>query len=324
MLHKHISPHSESSISPAPFHVCILGCGSARPSLRHAPAAQALIHHGRVCIIDCGEGAQLQLARFGISPAKITDIFISHLHGDHLLGLPGLISTMVLDGRTEPVRIHIAPEGARLVRDILSVVSHGVSPELVQYHTFDPAVPALILDEGAFSVSTIPLLHSIPAAGFIFREKEKPRHIRSEAIRQYSIPYAAIPEIRRGADFVTSSGLVIPNSDITAEPSPAYSYAYCSDTAFSPQVAELVRGVTVLYHEATYDNTDIDKAAERGHSTAFQAGQIARQAGAGILVIGHYSTKIVDEQSLAREAAAEFGGPVIAADEGLKIDIALT
>lgn len=306
---------------PSPFCVRILGCGSAKPTLRHSPSSQALFYHGRVFLIDCGEGTQLKMERFGVSPHKITDIFISHLHGDHFLGLPGLLGTMCLNGRTTPVRIHTTAEGAMLLRAILSVLSPGVSDTMVEYRTFDPEGSECVYEDDALTVHTVPLHHRVPTCGFIFREKPKERHIRREAIRRYEIPYECLPGIKAGADFRTPDGLLVPNAEMTHEPTPSLSYAYCSDTAFGLDVARAVRGVTVLYHEATYDDANASKAAPRGHSTAREAGIIAREAGASKLVIGHYSVVVRDEDALADEAREEFSGPVYAAREGMTINI---
>lgn len=312
---------SATSISTSPFCVRILGCGSAKPTLRHSPSSQALFYHGRVFLIDCGEGTQIQMERYGVSPGKISDIFISHLHGDHFLGLPGLLGTMCLNGRTMPVRIHTTAQGEALLRTILSVLSPGISDTMVQYCVFDADVPQRIYEDDALTVDTLPLLHRVPACGFCFREKPGKRHMRREAIGRYSIPYTAMEEIRNGADFKTPDGETVPNAELTNDPTPSLSYAYCSDTAFNPALADAVRGVTVLYHEATYDDANQAKAAPRGHSTAREAGMVAREAGAGSLVIGHYSVMVRDERTLVSEAAGEFEGPLYAASEGMLIKI---
>lgn len=306
--------------SASAFSVRILGCGSAKPTLRHTPSAQALFYHGRVFLIDCGEGVQLQMERYGVSPHRISDIFISHLHGDHFLGLPGLLGTMCLNGRTAPVRVHISAEGARLLKAITDVVSPGMG-DMVEYCVFDPGLSACIYEDAALEVRTVPLHHRVPACGFCFREKPKGRHILAEAIERYAIPYAALDSIRAGADYVTPGGELLANGLLTTDPSPSLSYAYCSDTAFATDVAEAVRPVTVLYHEATYDDTNAAKASMRGHSTAREAGMAARIASAEALVIGHYSVAVKDEAVLAREAGMEFDGPVFAAGEGMLIDV---
>lgn len=311
---------TETPSPESPFYVRILGCGSAKPSLRHNPSSQALVYHGRVFLIDCGEGTQLQMARFGVSPQKVTDIFISHLHGDHFLGLPGLLATMTLHGRTEPVRVHTTEEGAALLRHILGVLS-PVGSDIVEYCVYDASQGARVYEDAALTVDTVPLHHRVPCCGFIFREKPKARHIRPEAIGTYGIPYDKIREIREGADFIRADGTAVANETLTLPPSPSMSYAYCSDTAYGSDVAEAVRGVTVLYHEATYGDSCAAKAEARGHSTARQAGVVAREAGAKVLIIGHYSQAIRDEKALAAEAQEEFQGPVILADEGLTVNV---
>ena len=305
---------------PSAFSVRILGCGSAKPTLRHAPSAQALFYHGRVFLIDCGEGVQIQMERYGVSAHKISDIFISHLHGDHFLGLPGLLGTMCLNGRTTPVRVHISAEGSRLLKAVTEVVSPGIGG-MVEYCVMEPGRRQCVYEDAALEVHTVPLHHRVPACGFYFREKPKERHLRPDAIERYAIPYAALKAIKAGAAYERPGGGRIANAELTAPPSPSLSYAYCSDTAFAADVAEAVRAVTVLYHEATYGDANAAKASMRGHSTAREAGVVARIAGAGALVIGHYSAAVDDEEALAMEAAEEFGGPVFAAAEGMLIEV---
>lgn len=266
------SPHP----APKPFYVRILGCGSAKPSLRHHPSSQAVTYGSRVMLVDCGEGTQLQMEQMGVRQSKVTDIFISHLHADHFLGLPGLLNTMLMNGRTEPVRIHISAEGAALLRAVMDVIAPGTS--IADFRVYDPEHPGIVLDNDELTVETVRLHHRVPCCGFVFREK-------------------------------------------SIEGSPARSYAYCSDTAFSEDVVKAIGPVSLLYHEATYSAEDADKATARGHSTAEEAGRVARMAKAGGLVIGHYSMKITNEELLEHEAQAAFGGPTVAAREGMTIEI---
>lgn len=305
--------------SPSALQLRILGCGSARPSLRHNPAAQALIHHGRVLLIDCGESTQLQMTRYGVSPAKVTDIFISHMHGDHFLGLPGLLGSMALQGRSEPVKVHIFAEGAELLDAILRVTSHGVEG-LVEYDILD-SDKSKHIDLGTLTVDTVPLRHSMPATGFCFREKPKGRHILPGVIERFGIPYSMVDSIRTGSDFILPDGKILSNSELTTDPTPSLSYAYLSDTAFHPEAAGAVGNVSLLYHESTYTDKYKDLAEVRGHSTARQAGRMAALAGAKALLLGHYSQSIADESLLVREASEEYTGPVTAANEGMIIDI---
>lgn len=301
------------------FSVTILGCGSATPTLRHFPSAQALSYGNRVMLIDCGEGTQLQLRRFGVSFAKITDIFLSHLHGDHFLGLPGLLSTMALHSVGGTVRVHTFAEGAELLERILNTLCRE-RPYTLEYDIIDPGAPGIVLDDKRLTVRAFPLSHRVPCVGYRFTEKPKLRHINGEAARFHGVPHYAMQSLREGADWTRPDGTVVPNDRLTLPPSPSRSYAYCSDTSYNEQIARHVRGVDVLYHEATYGNDNAAKAATRGHSTAAEAARIARMAGAGRLVIGHYSKIITDEEALAEEARAIFPD-TIAAREGLVIDL---
>lgn len=301
------------------FTVTILGCGSATPTLRHMPSAQAVSYGKRLMLIDCGEGTQLQLRRFGLSFAKITDIFISHLHGDHFLGLPGLLSTMSLHQVGGTVTVHTFAEGAEVLRRILDVFCHELTYEL-RFDIIDPGAPGIVYEDKHLTVKAFSLSHRVPCVGYAFREKPKLRHIDGEAVKYYGVPHYAMQSLREGADWTAPDGTVIPNARLTGEPSRAAGYAYCSDTAFNPHVASSVRGVDVLYHEATYGEDDAAKAGARGHSTAREAGRIASLAGVGRLVIGHYSKIISDEEALAEEARKEFA-PTEAAREGMVIEL---
>lgn len=303
------------------FNVTYLGCGSATPTMRHNPSAQAIRYNQRLMLVDCGEGTQLQMRRFGLSFGKVKDVFISHLHGDHFLGLPGLLSTMNLHGTEGAVTIHTFEEGARVLQQIMNVFCRELSFKII-YDIIDPAAPGVVYEDGNLEVSAFPLYHRVPCVGYMFREKPKRRHIDGEAARFFGVPHYLMDSIRDGADLVCPDGSVVPNARLTTDPSPARSYAYCSDTAFDTRVADAVRGVDVLYHESTYADCDAHKAAPRGHSTARDAGRAAAIAGASELVLGHYSKVITDESVLVKEAAEEFGGEIVPAREGLVIDIA--
>lgn len=302
------------------FNVTILGCGSATPTLRHFPSAQAVRYHNRLMLVDCGEGCQLQMRRFGIPFTKVSDIFISHLHGDHFLGLPGLLSTMALHDTPGSVTVHTFAKGAEVLRKLMAVVCPELSYTL-RFNIIDPADPGVLFEDDNLRVSAFRLYHRVPCVGFRFDEKPKRRHIDGEAARFFGVPHYMMDALRDGADFTDAEGRVIANARLTRDPSPSVSYAYCSDTAFDMRVAEAVRGVDVLYHEATYGDERAVHAAPRGHSTAREAGRIAAAAGASTLVLGHYSKTVTDECVLAAEAAEEFGGTVIAGREGLRIDL---
>lgn len=301
------------------FSVTILGCGSATPTLRHNPSAQLVTYRQQAMLIDCGEGTQLQLRRYGCSFAKISHIFLSHLHGDHFLGLPGLLSTMALHDVGGTVTIHTFAEGATLIRNILDLVCRD-RPYTLKFDIIDPKNPGIVYSDSQLEVEAFPLYHRVPCVGYIFREKPKKRHINGEAAKFYGVPHYAMESLREGADLVLPDGRVIANSLLTKDPDKAMSYAYCSDTTFDPRVAEAIHGVDVVYHEATYGDDMEHKAKPRGHSTARQAARIAAMAEASKLVIGHYSKTVESTDSLVAEATEEFP-LVIAANEGLTIEL---
>jgi len=263
-------------------------------------------------MIDCGEGAQAAMRRMSLSFARLSHIFISHMHGDHCLGLPGLLSTLSLHGRENPVTIYLPAEGVEIMRKITDFFCRQ-STYQIQF------VPVggrggLLLDMPSFTVEAFPLFHRVPAYGYIFREKPKLRHLRGDMLEFFNVPIAQRPAIKNGADFVTPDGTVIANSRLTTPPDHSLSYAYCSDTMFNPLVARAVTDVDVLYHEATYDSSLEEKAVQRGHSTARQAGRIAAMASVKALIIGHYSKRYDEVDILVDEAREEFHTVVPAAD----------
>lgn len=302
------------------FNVTILGCGSATPTLRHMPSSQIVSYRQNNFLVDCGEGTQLQLRRYGISFAKISNIFLSHLHGDHFLGLPGLLSTMALHDVEGTVTVHTFAEGAKELARLMNLVCPTRTYQL-KFNIIEPKECQTVYEDNNIIVTTFPLYHRVPCTGFRFEEKPKLRHIDGGAVEFYGVPHYMRQRIKEGADFVRPDGTIVPNARLTTEPSPQKSYAYCSDTAFNPAVAESVRGVNTIYHEATYGDDKSAMAASRGHSTAREAGRIAAMAGAETLVLGHYSKTILDESVLVAQAAEEFGGTVIAGHEGLKINL---
>lgn len=302
----------------ADFKVNILGCGSATPSLRHMPSCQVVDHRDRLMMVDCGEGAQLAMRRMRLKYSRLNNIFISHLHGDHCLGLPGLLSTMALHDTEGTVTVHTFAEGAELFERIINFFCRERSYDL-RFNIIKPE-HAVIYEDKSLTVETFPLYHRVPCVGYIFREKPKLRHINREMVDFYKVPVAMMHSIKEGADFVLPDGTVVANERLTTPAEPAYSYAYCSDTVYNPLVAEAVKGVDVVYHEATYTDGDAEKARQRGHSTAGEAAKIALEAGAKKLIIGHYSKSYADESGHIADACRIFPD-TIAANEGLTIDI---
>jgi len=301
------------------FKVHILGCGSATPTVRHAPTAQVVDVRDKLFLIDCGEGTQLQLRRFKVRFNKINHLFISHLHGDHCFGIPGFISTLGLLGRSGELTIH-GPAG---IESFMVPVLAQFCKELpfrVRFNVVDTGKNELIMEDRSLKVYAIPLNHRIPTCGFLFSEKPSEPHIVSEWIDFYQIPYWEIAAIKQGKDFITPEGLVIPNTQLTRPADPPKRYAYCSDTTFTPAIIPSIEGVDCLYHEATYLDKDRQRAKDTFHSTALQAAEIASRAGVKQLVLGHYSARYKDLSDFIKEAQTLFQ-QVTLAEEGLVIRI---
>ena len=296
----------------------ILGCGSATSTLRHLPSCQVLNVRGHLMMIDCGEGAQLEMRRMHLKFSRLNHIFISHLHGDHCFGLPGLISTMALQGKGGTLTVHIFKEGAEIFGRMLDFFCRECPFEL-KFNIIDTH-KAVIYEDDAITVTSFPLTHRVPCVGFIFSEKPKLRHINAQACYEHGVPQHFMNSLRQGADYVTPSGMVIPNSQLTTEADRSISYAYCSDTKYSKRVINAVQGVDWLYHEATYGDENLKNAVKRYHSTARQAAMVAREAQAKHLILGHYSNRYNDESLLLKQAREEFPATILG-QEGLTIDL---
>lgn len=302
-----------------PITLHILGCGSAKPTLRHQPSAQLLELHGKYYMIDCGEGVQTTMQRGGLSMLKVGHIFISHNHGDHVFGLPGLISTMALLGRTAQLHIHGPQELGKFIDSVLRIYCVGMDYQ-VMFHPIRTREHYIIYEDRSVEVWSLPLNHRIPCSGFLFREKQPLPHIRREMIDAFNIPISQINNIKAGASWTTEDGTVIPHERLTTPAEPARSYAYCSDTRFRPEVAKLIQGVNLLYHEATFPHDMLRQAQNTMHATATEAATVARMANAGRLIIGHFSARLKDEKALLAEAQETFPKTILAS-EGMKVDI---
>lgn len=299
------------------FELNILGCGSALPTTRHAATSQVIDLKNKSYMIDCGEGTQVQMRRLRIKFNRLNHIFISHLHGDHCFGLPGLLSTLGMLGRTGELVIH----GPAALQEYLAPVFSIFCRELpfpVRFNPVGPDSSQLIWEDRAVSVYSIPLKHRLPTTGFRFDEKPKEPHIIREMTDFYRVPVKDLPRIKRGEDFITAEGEVIPHTRLTRPSEPPKRYAYCSDTAYYEKIIPLVEGVDLLYHEATFGQADAARAKETFHSTARQAAEIARKAHVKKLLIGHYSARYEDVSFLKEEADAVFPGTLLA-DEGMKL-----
>lgn len=289
-----------------PFRIHILGCGSALPTTRHFSSMQVVECRGKLYMIDCGEGAQLQLRRSSLSFEKLGQIFITHLHGDHCFGLIGLISTFGLLGRRSPLHIYAPSEMEPMLKAQLDMFFNYDIGYSVEFHPIDTSKQQVIYEDRSLSVETIPLEHRMPCAGFLLREKPLLPHIRRDMIEMYDIPVSQINNIKNGQDYTLTDGTVIPNEKLVTPADAPRSYAYCSDTRYMPDLHQLIKGVSTLYHESTYADDKLSGAEKYFHSTARQAAQVARDAHVGKLLLGHYSARYTDENVLLNEAKEVF------------------
>ena len=301
------------------FEVNILGCGSALPTTRHFASSQVVNIREKLFMIDCGEGAQLQLRRSKLKFTRLNHIFISHLHGDHCFGLMGLISTFGLLGRTAQLHIYAHADLEKLLQPQLDFFCKGMTYEVV-FHNIDPTQAAVIYEDRSVTVTTIPLRHRIPSCGFLFQEKKTPNHIIRDMIDFYRIPVSQLNKIKNGEDYITEEGVVVPNNRLTTPSAAPRSYAYCSDTLYLKSIIPQIKGADLLFHEATFMSSDDARAKETFHSTAFQAAQIAKEAEVKQLVIGHFSARYEDENLLLKESQTVFPQTILA-KENLRINI---
>jgi len=283
----------------------VLGNGAGGPFHGRHYTAQVLQVDNQFFLIDCGEGTQMQIFKYGVKADRLRHIFISHLHGDHVFGLIGLLTSWCLKKRTETLHIY-APPGVQELVDTTARICGIKFPYSIEFVEVDAAVHQKIFENSKVEVWTIPLNHRAPTSGWLFREKQRPPNILKSKIDEYDIHYRFIPGIKAGDDFVLPNGDIIPNAELTSPADAPRSYAFCSDTAPSDAVVEAVRGVDLLYHEATFTEDHTEEATISFHSTAAQAAGIARRAGVGHLLIGHLSGRYSDEGQHLVEARAIF------------------
>lgn len=294
-----------------PFKVRILGCGSALPTLRHFASSQIVELRGKMFMVDCGEGTQIQVRRSRIHFNKIASIFITHLHGDHCFGLIGLISTLGMLGRTAPLHIYAPFALEAILNQQINFFCEGLD-YTVYFHGIDTTVPNVIYEDKSIIVKSVPLNHRIACCGFVFCEKPTLPHIRRDMIDFYNIPECYRNNIKRGDDWITPEGEVIPNSRLTEPADAPRSYAYCSDTKYIPDLYKHLTNVDTLYHEATYCDENADRAALYYHSTAKQAATVARDAKVKKLILGHFSARYNDEDAILQEARSVFPNTFLA------------
>lgn len=300
------------------FEVLILGCSSASPTSERNPSGQLLNIAERYFLVDCGEATQIQLRRFKARFQSISHIFITHLHGDHFFGLPGLVSSMHLLGRKQELNIYCPRELKEIMDHINSIGDTRLSFKINWVFTQNDGLH-LLFEDKKVEVYSFPLKHRIFCCGFLFREKPLPRKIDKAKLQSLDISFADIMRLKAGMDVHNKKGELVLNKDATLDPFEPRSYAYCSDTIFDPSLVEFIKDVDVLYHESTFLDDNLERASRTYHTTAKQAAEIARLSGAKRLVLGHYSARYPVLDGFGAEAGEIFPGVELAVD-GKKIE----
>ncbi len=295
------------------FSVTILGSSSALPTINRFPSAHVVNSHERLFLLDCAEGTQIQLRKYRLNMNRINNIFISHLHGDHVLGIFGLISTLNLIGRKTPLNIYAHPDFEEILNTNVRFFNDRMSFD-INFHPLNCEMVETIYEDKHLTVSTLPLRHRMPTVGFLFVEKKPLPNVRKELIEKYSIGLADIVKIKNGDDFISSHGERIANSELTYYSHTPCSYAYCTDTFYSERLVGLIKNVDLLYHEATFVSKDLSLAKQTGHSTAAQAATIAHKANVGKLIIGHFSSRYKNTLQHETEAREIFPNTSVVED----------
>ena len=298
--------------------VTILGCYAATPRTLTHPTSQVLEIKYHLFLIDCGEGTQVQLRKQKVRFSKINHIFISHLHGDHFFGLPGLVATFRLLGRVNPLHIY-GPKGIKEAVTLLLKLGDSWTNYPLHFHELSSQAPEVVFEDKKVTVTTIPLDHRVYTNGFLFREKVGSRKLEAQAVEAHGIDSCYFQNIKDGKDAPNKAGEIIPNAQLSSDPKPTKSYAFCSDTAYFPKIIAQIKEVTVLYHESTFLESESDLATKTKHSTASQAAKIAESAGVKSLILGHYSTRYDGLQPFKEEAEVYFK-PVLLADDGREFE----
>jgi ribonuclease Z len=301
------------------FELLVLGSSSASPTSYRNPSGQLLNIAERFFLIDCGESTQIQLRRYKAKFQKIDHIFITHLHGDHFFGLPGFLSSMHLLGRKQPLTIYAPPDLRGLIEKINSVSDTRLTYQINWHPTENKGLNLLFEDEKV-QVYSFPLKHRIFCTGFLFREKPLLRKIDKFKLQKYKVSIADIHKLRHGEDIINEAGELIMNKELTIDPEPPRSYAYCSDTIYDEEIVQYIKEVDLLYHESTFLNDKQARAKETFHSTAEEAAKIARLGQVKQLLLGHYSARYSGEEGFLSEAGAIFQNTLLAT-EGKKIKI---
>jgi len=298
--------------------VTILGNNSALPAFGRHPTAQAVTVYGEVLLLDCGEGTQIQMQKYGLRWRSVHHIFISHLHGDHYFGLPGLLNSMSLLGRTSPLHLY-APAELKPIIDAILEVADTVLAYPFYFHPL-PTGSMLLVDDPSFSVTCFPVEHRIQCHGFLVERKTRGRKIVPDKCNEYEIPAAYYEQLKQGHDYERKDGLLVKNEWVTEEGPAVKRYAYCADTLFTESFLDVIRGADTIYHECTYLEADAAKAVARFHSTAAQAARIAKMANAKQLLLGHFSSKYKELEAFREEAVAIFPNTFVST-EGIAYEV---
>ncbi len=295
------------------FELLILGSSSAAPTSQRNPSSQILNIAERFFLIDCGEATQIQLRKYKAKFQKIDHIFISHLHGDHFLGLPGLLASMHLLGRKQDITIY----GPKELKEIIDKINDAAETHFnytIHWHFTDDKGFNLLFEDERTAVYSFPMKHRIFCTGFLFKEKPLMRNINKAHLNKYNVSVADIHKLRSGQDVINEDGVLIKNSDLTIDPPASRSFAYCSDTIYDETLAQYFEGANLLYHESTFLNDKAKRAAETYHSTAEQAAKVAAKAGVKMLILGHYSARYGDLEPFLTESAPFFENCVLASE----------
>ncbi|WP_276381819.1 ribonuclease Z [Flavobacterium sp. H4147] len=296
----------------------ILGCYAATPRTLTNPTSQVLEIKNRLFLIDCGEGTQVQLRKNKIKFSKINHIFISHLHGDHLYGLIGTISTFSLLGRTTDLHIY-GPKGIKELILLQLKLTESWTTYSLFFHELESKESEVIFEDNRVTVTTIPLKHRVYTNGYLFQEKPDERKLNVEAVQQYDIHVAYYQKIKNGGDIKLDDGTVIENAKLTFDPAPPKSYAFCSDTVYHEDVIPIIQNTDILYHESTFLESEAGLAQKTLHSTAKEAARIALKANVKQLILGHYSTRYDGIEPFKKEAEEVFPN-VLLADDGVSFE----
>ncbi len=297
------------------FELTILGSGSATPTPERYPSAQFLVFADHYILIDCGEGTQVQMMRYGVKSFRMDMVFISHLHPDHFLGLPGLISSLSLKGRTEPLDIY-CPKGLQEILDVQFLFGEVHLSYELRFHIFKDSSENIEFEDKNLSVLSFELSHRLACRGFVFKEKKTPRKIKKERTDASKLPPEAYSVLRNGKDYIDTEGKTWHSEDYTIPNDTPFSYAYITDTLYMPQLANRFADIEIntLYHEATFMNDLKEKAINTFHSTAVEAAEFANISGANRLLIGHFSSRYKDLEPMLQEARDVFPNTFLAVD----------